>query len=233
MAKKLGKFVRKVIGRKMLPPKWIKFGTLQKIDGTIKLQRICRAYSVPFEPIKVYKYGEKPLAGDIRGADRIIVRVPSTRWEYTTKNASTERLEEIAADIAHRTGLPREWKFIIQKVGLRENIESYGTIILHNQNDLNDTYYETPYKTDKSQKKSDGDFFVAHALIQPEHILKFDGNFLSQNSKKFVDENIGSQNAHEMMEYLKNKIKRGKYIILRFVKYEGEKKCFFYDMTSY
>jgi len=210
--------------RNLLPVRH--FGKMEKIRGTIELQKICQTFSIPFEPIKVYGRNSKFLLSDIEGADRILFRTESNRMERVVKGAP-ERLNRIAEHIKHAISISGKSKFIVQKVGLRRNIERFGTI---NINSKMIQYFEERHN-------------AAYEKIQPAFLLggiwggtpqfEFKGNELNLGAGKLINKKLGNRNASEMLKYLQNRIGRDYTARLRFVKYRGKKQCFFYDMTTH
>jgi len=210
--------------RKLVPA--MRFGETDKIKGTVELQRICLAFSVPFEPAKLYERNSKFLPSDIKGADRLLFRSETNRMEYVVKGASPEILNKIPGFIKRL--INGKVKVIVQKVGLRQDIESYGSIAV---NSKKIQYYEKQHNSDKASEQDV--FLLGQAQLGSDlkPLLEFEGNKLSPDAGKFIDEKLGSQNAHEMVGYVQSKIENGYKAMLRFVKYKGKKQCFFYDMT--
>jgi len=202
---------------------------LGKVEGAARLQKICAAFGIPFEPIRVYRAGGRVKGRDLAGADRIILRLPRERREFITKNASPESLDVIANKIEH-IAEPKD-EFLVQKAGLRDSIESYGavridkltkTFVYYTENSYEKAHHNLP-------SKSRADAFFATDGKQTT--LKLQKGKLDPNARKLIDEKIGSLHAHEMVEHLSKQVEKGKTATLRFVRYRGKAPCF-YDMSA-
>ncbi len=220
--KKVLKNKKKVGKKTAFETPFKKAGYLEKIEGTMTLQRMCKKFGVRFEPAKYFKEGNVSIR-DITGTKRVIARSNLDRQEFVTKNLSKEKLKEITGRINSFAG---GYGIMLQKVGLRESIQSFGQVKIHGLgHDTNIRIYkEEKYNYLQGKDKI---FMVGGAEKKFCKIIK--GRF-RQDSAKAVNKMFGNQNMSQMLEYLAKSIGRGS-VRLRYVKYGRRKPCF-YDMIG-
>ncbi|MCH7902653.1 hypothetical protein IIC68_02785, partial [archaeon] len=114
----LPSLVRRLIGRKR---RHIKIEKLGKLDGCMMFQSMCERHGVLFEKATEYSLFRDFKILKHRHAKRILVRTEDSRKEYVTDGVTKGRLEDISAEIRR---FVHDKRFIVQEVGLREDISS-------------------------------------------------------------------------------------------------------------
>ncbi len=236
--KKRGGDKRAVHKRRRKPrPVSRKYGCMERIDGAIKLGRICSAFYLPFEAIKVYRAGTPVRVKNIIGADRLLVRMPWQRFEVVLRGASLPQLKAVADSITDLTSRKSgsDQRFMLQKVGLRQTIKAYGSITIEKGMKGTSVYYaESPYKS--REEAPPGKFVTGDntngflAGTGSRNDLGLEKGRLSQEAGKVLAQKFGTKNAVKMTDHILQRMENGTIAEIRFARYQG-KIPWFYDMT--
>ncbi|MFH1224630.1 MAG: hypothetical protein V1676_02390 [Candidatus Diapherotrites archaeon] len=205
---------------------------IDKISGTMELQRICDALGVNFERAREYGHNEKPNLNEYENCKRIIIRTAESRAEYGGKYACKhprDVLEDI--DFQHRHDF---WNrpYIVQRVGRREDIAQYGTITLAKSRD-GKAWTGYDFSNDAS-KAQDGVFW----LLSIKKSFRFKGGRLSPADSKSLNSAIGDKNIGRLAEHIIGRAPQnisgalGWFAEIRYVKYKGKSRPYFYDMVT-
>lgn len=193
----------------------------RKIDGALLLQKTCKKFDVRFEPVKCFN---KTIvrSSDLVGSNRVIARTDHSRRDFVTKRASNQRLKKIAQGINYFTDGKR---FILQKVGLKQSIQSYGTILVYGVHRGNSRIHISDEK--EYIHRTGGNIIF---LAPGGTTYKTRKGRIQQDSANAINKTFGNQNISGMAEYIAQNIGDG-MARLRYVRYKGRKPCF-YDMTG-
>ncbi|MFH1391447.1 MAG: hypothetical protein ABIH20_04010 [Candidatus Diapherotrites archaeon] len=228
---------RGVSGKKLEPLlkprlfRWFKKARVYgKIDGAIALQEICRRTNVPFDQFRVYEPREPVDIGWIKGAERILVRSKDDRKEYVLAGKNSREINEVLRSIRRGNNSQR---IIIQKVGLREHISSYGQIKIEVNPITGQIRISYGEKTQSPASIKNKGVFVAPV----KKSLSSMASKLGKGEKLQINDMLGHPNAAEMIREVAHEICRdGKVARVRYVRYlpRGNKgsEPYFYDLIS-
>jgi len=212
-----------------------KFGYLKKIDGALELQKICKSFGIAFEPAIDIGQSVKGLrVRDLANAKRIIVRGPTERREFVVENLPKDKLAEVIRQIGLFIS-GHQGKFIVQKVGLREEVKSSGRVSLRRWLHEGQIKYqvwfdEVPY--DKQQKTASDVFLLTGKnQLDAKYLTLEEGKFDGKRAK-VINNKIGNQRASKMFEYLLSRLKDNTEANLKFVRYGGSELKFYSMYTA-
>ena len=195
---------------------------MEKIDGALRLRRLCKAFDVSFEPFNFYKSGKRFSIASFSGAERILVRTNADRIEFDLSKEAPNQLQQIESRIKAFVG---NQPFIVQSVRSRASVSLIGgigiTVPIKGARELR--IYEEPPSSRTSIYGASAEPHKIQLSINPSGKL-----IISSEGRRFLIEKTGNQNLPIMLEHVLSKL-RG-VITLKYVKYLGNNTALFYDL---
>lgn len=205
-----------------------------KTQAVMQLQELCKSFRVPFEPAKLYQSYKEFSLRDFSKGQRILVRTEHKNSSFTVPS-DQKKSAEVSEQV--RKFVEGKGPFLVQRVGPKENIDKFGAITI--------AFISSSRSFEsKSQTSSPPTFFVTYGeqvyaeknwlepgafLVKPENYFESKNPKLSKPARTFLRAQFGGNNVLRMLDYLMTTIPLDNSVNLRFVKYKGQKHCF-YDM---
>lgn len=195
---------------------------LSKLEGTLGFQKICQANGISFETAAFYHPTQPFSLKPFIGADRILVRTEGDRREFILKDKDPNAQSAIERTIKEFTMFE---PFIVQCVGLREDIQRYGAIVVQ-RNEKGFTITVWNHRYTKPNKSEEDVFLQKLQIIRRLRVGQ--EMMIRPRDLWWVEQQFGNPNVGTMLEQL---ARRNEFTQAKFVQYAGKKPCF-YDMSG-
>jgi hypothetical protein len=196
-----------------------------KIASTLEFQKLCDQFDLPFERAILFKKVSRFNARKFVGVKRIMVRLEDERKEFVIEHASPEQLDAITAEIKEYIHAHNNAAFLVQSLGLREELKSVGEIRLISSTEPFRKYVlehgERPYYV------KNGSTDVFSAFTGNSFLLK--SPHLGEKEAGFVSSELGVKKAPGLFNTIFMRLHPGQVVVIRFVKYKGETHACFFD----
>lgn len=197
-----------------------------KLSMVLELQRICSLFKVRFEQARLFETNHDFRISDFKGAERLLVRTALSRRGYTVKSVSEDDLKKVEAEIKKFTA---QQKFLVQNVGLREDIESHGSILIQNlgESEFEIQFSETAYNK-PVHEKGDDDAFLPD--LNSYTTLKGKTHRFGRKEKNFINQKLQNHRMHLLLEHILGRLEPNGFRFINFVRYK-KKGPYFYSMV--